>query len=285
MLSRVMIQIITIRIVTTLHNIFILARYELSRMFLTRRGLLSLLAFALVWFLVLRYAIYGAAQFFMADSPGGLIVSFFNSTIINNLMSWQIPELAVFWVISLYLLPVFCVALTADQTASDRARGTLRLLHLRTTRDGIFFGRFFGQMLVLFVLVLLALLSTLVLILLRDDSLLIPALRLSFILLVNLLLVLLPYTALMAWVSSMARSARQATLYAVIIWIICSLVTGWLSSRFPGLWGLDKVLPGAQVSGLLQLSGWNTLSLAYLPIIQTGVLLFLGRLMMQRSDW
>ncbi len=252
---------------------------------MTRRGLLSLLAFALVWFLVLRYAIYGAAQFFMADAPGGLIVSFFNSTVINNLMSWQIPELAVFWVICLYLLPIFCVALTADQTASDRARGTLRLLHLRATRDGVFFGRFLGQMLILFMLILLALMTTLVLVLLRDSSLFIPALRLSFILLVNLLLVLLPYTALMAWVSSMASSARQATLYAVIIWIVCSIVTGWLSSQFPGLWGLDKVLPGAQVSGLLQLSGWNTLSLAYLPIIQTIVLLFLGRLMMQRSDW
>lgn len=271
--------------VSILYTIFVIARYELSRMFMTRRGLLSLVAFALVWFLILRYAIYGAAQFFMADAPGGLIVSFFNSTIINNLMTWQIPELAVFWVVSLYLLPVFCIALTADQTASDRARGTLRILHLRATRDGIFFGRFVGQMLILLMLIFLALLTTIILVVFRDSALLMPALRLSFILLINLLLVLLPYTALMAWVSSMARSARQATLYAVIIWIIFSIITGWLSSRFPGLWGLDKVLPGAQIASLLQLSGWNTLSLAYLPIIQTAVLLFVGRLMMQRSDW
>ena len=252
---------------------------------MTRRGLLSLLAFALVWFLILRYAIYGAAQFFMVDAPGGLIVSFFNSTIINNLMSWQVPELAVFWAINLYFLPIFCIALTADQTASDRARGTLRLIHLRATRDGIFFGRFIGQILILFMLILLALLTTVALVLLRDATLILPALQLSLILTVNLILVLLPYTALMAWVSSMARSARQATLYAIIIWIVFSLFTGWLSSRYPGLWGLDKVLPGAQIPSLLQLSGWNTLSLSYIPIIQTIVLLGLGRLMMQRSDW
>lgn len=268
-----------------MHTFFVLARYELGRMFMTRRGLLSLVAFSLVWFLILRYAIYGAAQFFMADALGGLIVSFFNSNIINNLMSWQVPELAVFWVISLYLLPIFCVVLTADQTASDRARGTLRLLHLRASRDGIFFGRFLGQMLILLMLILIALATTVLLVMFRDSALLLPALRLAFILLINLLIVLLPYTALMAWVSSMARSARQATLYAIIVWIVCSLLTSWLSSRFPGLWGLDKVLPGAQVSGLLQLSGWNTLSLAYLPMIQTLVLLFLGRMMMQRSDW
>ena len=269
----------------TLHTIFVLARYELGRLFLTKRGLLSLLAFALVWFLVLRYAIYGAAQFFMADAPGGLIVGFFNSSIINNLMSWQIPELAVFWVISLYLLPIFCILLTADQTASDRARGTLRLLHLRATRDGIFFGRYIGQIVILILLIIVALITTVMLAVVRDSALLIPALQLSIILLVNLVIVLMPYTALMAWVSSMARSARQSTLYAVIVWIVCSIATGWLASRFPGLWGLDYVLPGAQISSLLKLSGWDTLSLAYLPLIQTAVLLFLGRLMMQRSDW
>lgn len=264
---------------------FIIARYELSRLFMTRRGLLSLLAFALVWFLILRYPIYSAAQFFMADAPGGIIVSFFNSTIINNLLSWQVPELAVLWVIALYLFPVFCVVLTADQTASDRARGTLRLLSLRAGRDTIFFGRFLGQLLILLMLTLLALLSAVALVLMRDSTLLQPSLHLSAIILVNMMLVLLPYTALMAWVSSMARSARQATMYAVIIWIVCSMLTGWLSRQFPGLSILDMVLPGAQVQSLLQLSGWNTLSLAAIPVIQTIVLLFLGRVIMQRSDW
>lgn len=268
-----------------LNTILVLARYELSRLFLTKRGLLSLLAFALVWFLILRYAIYGAAQFFMSNELGGLIVSLFNSTVTNNLMSWQVPELAVFWIINLYLLPIFSVMLTADQTASDRARGTLRLLHLRATRDGIFFGRFIGQLLILSMLILLALSSTVTLVLFRDSHLILPTMQLSLVLLVNLILVLLPYTALMAWVSAMAKSARQATLYAVIVWIIFSMFTGWLSNQYPGLWGLDKVLPGAQISDLLKLSGWDTLSLAYIPIIQTIVLLGLGRFMMQRSDW
>ena len=110
---------------------FIIARYELSRLFMTRGGLLSLLAFGMVWFLILRYPIYSASQFFMADAPGGVIASFLNSSALNNLLAWRVPEMAVFWVIALYLFPIFCVILTADQTASDRARGTLRLLHLR----------------------------------------------------------------------------------------------------------------------------------------------------------
>ena len=266
-------------------TILLIAWYELHRLFLTKRGLLSLSAFGLVWFLILRYAIYGAAQFFGVDQVGGVIASFLNSSIINNLMSWQVPELAMFWVVMLYLLPIFCVILTADQTASDRARGTLRVLHLRASRDGIFFGRFVGQLVVLFFLIVIALATTLALVMMRDSSQLFPALRLSSIVLVNLMLVLLPYTALMAWVSSMARSARQATTYAVIIWIICSILTGWLARHFPELWGLDMVLPGSQVTPLLKLSGWNTLSLAFIPLIQTGVLLFLGRMIMQRSDW
>ena len=266
-------------------SIYLLALYELKRLFMTKRGLLSLLAFALVWFLILRYAIYGAAQFFTADALGGVMISLINSVAINNLMTWQIPELAVFWLVSLYVLPIFCIVLTADQTASDKARGTLRILHLRATRDEVFFGRFLGQMLILFFLIGLALCSTIALVVLRDANLLIPVLQLSVVLLINLLIVLLPYKALMAWVSSMAKSARQSTLYAIIIWIVFSMISGWLSAKFPQLLGLDWVLPGAQISELLKLSGWNTLSLAYLPILQTLVLLLIGRFMMQRSDW
>ena len=45
------------------------------------------------------------------------------------------------------------------------------------------------------------------------------------------------------------------------------------------------ILPGSQVSSLLSLSGWKTLSLAFIPIVQTAILLFFGRMIMQRSDW
>ncbi|RVU81765.1 ABC transporter [Leucothrix sargassi] len=265
--------------------ILLIAWYELQRLFLTRRGWLTLTAFSLVWFIVLRYVIYGAAQFFSADQLGGVIASLINSRTLQNLISWQVPEIAMFWVVMLYLLPIFCVVLTADQTASDRARGTLRILHLRASRDGIFIGRFLGQLLILLLLIMMALATVLVLVMIRDASQLLPALRLSMIVLINLMLVLLPYTALMAWVSSMARSARQATTYAVIIWIVCSLLTGWLARQFPGLWIVDSVLPGSQIPSLLTLTGWNTLSLAFIPIIQAIVLLGLGRMIMQRSDW
>lgn len=268
-----------------MRSIALIAWYELHHLFLTKRGLLSLSAFALVWFLILRFVIYSAPQVLSITQMGSSATGFLNSSIINNLVTWQVPELAMFWVVMLYLLPIFCVVLTADQTASDRARGTLRVLHLRASRDAIFFGRFVGQLIVLFFLIIIALASTVVLVMMRDNSQLIASLHLCVIILVNLMLVLLPYTALMAWVSSMARSARQATTYAVIIWIVCSILTGWLSRRFPEFTILDMILPGSQVSSLLSLSGWTTLSLAYIPIIHTAILLFFGRMIMQRSDW
>ena len=269
-----------------MRSIALIAWYELHRLFLTKRGLLSLSAFGLVWFLILRYVIYNAPQVLGVTQMGSSSMGgFLNSSILNNLVTWQVPELAMFWAVMIYILPIFCVVLTADQTASDRARGTLRVLHLRASRDSIFFGRFVGQLLVLFFLIIIALATTLVVVMMRDSSLLLPALNLSAIVLVNLMLVLLPYTALMAWVSSMARSARQATIYAVIIWIVCSLLTGWLSRQFPELRILDMVLPGSQVSTLLTLSGWKTLSLAFIPIVQMAILLFFGRMIMQRSDW
>ena len=101
---------------------------------------------------------------------------------------------------------------------------------------------------------------------------------------VNLLLVLMPYIALMALLSVIARSARQATLYAIVAWIVISIAIGVIQNRYGPLPMLDWVLPGSQIGNLLRLDGWDTLSLAPIPLLHTAVLLFAGWLAMRRID-
>ena len=60
----------------------------------------------------------------------------------------------------------------------------------------------------------------------------------------NQFVVLLPYVALMACMSVLARSARQATIYAVIAWILVSLASGLVQDRFGPLPWIDWLLPG-----------------------------------------
>lgn len=261
-----------------------LAHFELIRLLFTRRGLLSILAFALIWFLILRYAIFPASRF-LAEGAGQLLLELLPGEInLRHLADWIVPELSVYWLFSLLLLPLFCIVLTADQTASDRARGTLRFLHLRATRPAIFFGRFLGQMYIQILIILITGITTFALALYRDSSLLAGGVEQFFVIVLNLALVLLPYTALMAVVSILAKSARQATIYAIILWTVILLAIRFAQSRLAELAVLDWVLPGAQIRSLMQLQHWDTLSVAYVPLIQTAVLLLIGWLIARRID-
>ena len=265
-------------------NVVTVARFELVRLFFTRRGLVTLTGFTLIWLLVLRYPIFEAVRYIGNDGFAGFLAAVVGPTSFDHLLAWPVAELAVYWVIALYLMPLFCLVLTADQTASDRSRGTLRLLVLRATRDAVFFGRFGGQLAIQLILIALTLAMTIVLVWLRQPLLIAESWSLLAIIAVNLVLVLAPYTALMATVSVIAKSARQATTYAVILWIVALTAIGWVRGHWPDLAVLDWLLPGSQIQTLLTLSGWQTLSLAPIPLLQTAVLLAIGRTLMQKSS-
>ncbi len=265
-------------------NVFLIARYELVRLLSTRRGWVSIVAFALVWLMLLYYVIFQASRVLAQDGGTGLVSSVLDMLGMDRLTSWAVPELAVYWFFGLMLLPFFCITLTADQTASDRSRGTLRFLVLRSTRWQIFFGRYFGQMLVLLLFIVASLVTTLPVVFYRDAGALPDWLALVLPVLVNLMIVLLPYTALMALVSVLAKSARQATLYAIILWIVVWFASRMIMNQLPGLEFLNWAMPGSQIRALLTSVGWDALRLAHIPLIQTLVLLLLGWWLMQRRD-
>ena len=98
------------------------------------------------------------------------------------------------------------------------------------------------------------------------------------------MIVLLPYVALMALVSVLAKSARQATLYAIILWIVVWFVSRLLMQQLPGLDFLNWVMPSSQLPVLLRTVGWDALQFAPIPILQAVVLLFAGWMLMQRRD-
>lgn len=270
--------------VSTIRNIITIAALELQRVFVTRRGLLLVLATLLVWALVLRYLIYNAAVWLADGSTGRAIGSIFNSRLIESLLTWRVAEFSVYWVVALYIFPIFCLTIAADQTASDRTRGTLRLLSLHTTRSSLLFGRFTGLMLVQALLVAITILATLGLALFRDPALLPYALDTALMVFVNVMLLLGAYTAAMALISLFAGSARQATTWAIILWIVLTALTSWIARYYPDAAVLKWFIPGAHISTLLQLNDWQTLQLAPIPILQAAMLLGIGYGLMQRRD-
>jgi len=160
----------------------------------------------------------------------------------------------------------------------------MRFLVLRASRTQIFLGRFIGQYFIQLFIILVTFLSVLALVAFNAPENVSVALADAPVVLVNLALVLMPYVALMALVSVLASSARQATLFAIVGWIVLWFLLGYIQSKFGPFPILDWVLPGSQLGSLVKLGGWDTLNLAPIPLLHTLVLLAFGWFAMHRCD-
>ncbi|SQH76391.1 conserved membrane protein of unknown function, might belong to ABC transporter [Shewanella benthica] len=266
-------------------NTLILAKFELKKLLFNPKGLVALTAFALVWMLILLYPIRGASDILLSADFRQLIAGIFGESSVDRLFQWQVAEMAIFWVAALYLFPMFSIFVSADQFASDKSRGSFRFLILRTGRDSLFFGRFIGHMLIQSLLLMLTVAATILLALSRESSLLLPALGSGLMVFINIFIILLPYTALMALLSLYANSARQATIYAILLWAVSAIVIAIVNTQLPAIGELlSWILPGAQLSMMINTQGIASLIYAPIPLIQAGVLLFLGRSYMIRSS-
>lgn len=264
-----------------LNHIRLLAQFELRRLFGTPRGFLMLAAFAVVWYVLLRYGIAQAAEQMENPEIQRFLMQGIGMLGMYQILAWQQPELMVFWLATLAILPFGVILFAADQTSSDRARGTLRFLTLRCSRSAIFLGRFVGQLLIQALLIAAALVATLVLTGWRLQTFpldcLLPALQIWL----NLLIVLAPFTALMALASAVARSTRVAISLVIVGGGALLGLLGYAIYWWPDFAVVLPFLPGAQIPELLRLAGWATLNYAWLPLMQTAVLLGLGSWMMR----
>ena len=265
------------------NQLLLISQFELKRGFTTRKGLLSLVTFAVVWYFILLYPLRFAADFLVQENGFKQDVSFLDFIGFGSLQQWPIPECGMYWQIALLIFPMLSITLTADQTCSDRERGTLRFIVVRSSRNSVFFGRFTGVLVIQALLICATAFSTLALVLYRDATLYSSALADLFVITVNLILAVLPFTAMMAALSVKVTSARQATLWAILIWTFLAGIISVFAYYLPALAFLKSLVPGYQLSDLAQLSGWRTLQLSYIPLLQSFVLLTLGRWLMTRQ--
>ncbi|MCZ4336500.1 ABC transporter permease subunit [Shewanella colwelliana] len=273
----------TVKPISSLGATLLVAKFELKKILFNTRGLVALAAFALVWFLILWYPVKQASIYLFSPDFKQFLAAIFGESSVSELFSWPVAEMAIVWIAALYLFPLFSISVSADQFASDRARGTFRFLTLRASRDTLFFGRFLGYMLIQAILLLFTLGATLILVAFRDASLLLPAISSSLFIFINIMIVLLPFTATMAILSLYANSAMRATIYAILLWAGFSIVSAILNYYLPGLdSAMQWVLPGAQLSMMINTSGLGSLAFAPIPLIQAAVLLLVGRTYMAR---
>ena len=262
----------------------VIVRDELGKLIATRRGWVALLGFTLLWGGVLVYVVLPITRLLAGAGEAGLREAVLSSLDLAALADWPAPQLAVYWLLALYLLPPFAVLVAADQSASDLARGTLRFQALRASRATLFLGRFAGQCAVQLGLVIVTLGSVLVALAMQSPERLPDALAVVPAVVLALFVSLLPFVALMALCSTLARSPRQATLFAVIGWVAVSILIGLARDAFGPQAAFEHVLPGSESSILRTLSGEAVLSRIGPPLVQTAVLLALGLLVFRRRS-
>jgi hypothetical protein len=269
----------------TLRNLWIISQFELVRLFQTPRGLMSMAAFAIIWYFILKEAIYRISQFVGIPGFKESAGDFLGQGGFTNLLEWPVAEFTVFWLFSVLLFPIFTVLISSDQTSSDRSRGTMRFITLRASRDSIFFGRFIGQLMIQALLITGILAATFGMSHWSNSLNWAEALDSAFIMGINLMIVVLPFTAMMAFFSASVRSSRLAIILAILsMGVTVGLIQLAAYHWWQKLDMLMYIIPGQQLIDLVQSNDWATLKHAWLPIAQTVVFLFLGRTVTARSS-
>jgi Cu-processing system permease protein len=260
-----------------------IAGFELVRMFLTKRGLIALAAFALVWLVILRYPIGEAVGIISSPDFEQIARDISGSIGLNKLLDWPEAEFAMYWLIALYSFPVFSLFICSDQTVGDRERGTLRFLSLRSTRFEILFGRFLGQLAVLTCLVGITLVATLAVLGFRDPSLLAGGVGRAVSIFLILIVTFAPFVALMSLINTFASSSRLSIVLAILYFTAGGIIVGLLEWQIPALSVLDYLFPGVQIE-LLAGQNLPLLSALAIPLVQTAVLLVVAQRVFARSS-
>jgi len=261
---------------------WVIARFELNRLFFSKRGWVALAAFAMTWFFIFKYLVARGADLMHSEMFKDMAESAFGGLGFGELYQLPMAELSIYWLIAIYLYPILTLTIASDQTASDRERGTLRFLTLRCSRSEILFGRFLGQILILGILTGVTLLGCWLMGSYKQPDMLLPGAVSSLNLWGHLLYALLPFVALMALFNSFLSSARQSLLLVVIFLGVAHSLVALGSYYISALALLDYAIPGNDFSQLLRTPG-QSLQAWVQPSLQSIALLALAWFISRRS--
>ncbi|TMP77550.1 hypothetical protein CWB73_19500 [Pseudoalteromonas phenolica] len=227
-----------------------ITQFELTRLFATKRGLLALAAFSMVWFMILKYPISHAVPFLNSPEFSDIAQQIAGAIGLRELVKWPEAEFAIFWIISLYSYPIFSLFISSDQTVGDRERGTLRFLSLRCTRDEILIGRFLGQLLIIILLIAATSIATLAMMTYRDTSLAPNGFFLAVKLSMQLAIIAMPFIALMAFLNIVTSSSRLSIVTAILLFTLGSGMITYLASYVSFIHALFYLFPGEQITSI-----------------------------------
>jgi len=88
------------------NHLLLICQFEIKRGFATRKGLLSLITFAVIWYFILLYPLRFAAGLVVQGNSLHQHFSFFDFIGFGSIQHWPISEFDVFWHLALMLFPI-----------------------------------------------------------------------------------------------------------------------------------------------------------------------------------
>jgi ABC-type transport system involved in multi-copper enzyme maturation permease subunit len=264
-------------------RVWAITLFELTRLFGSKRGLIVLSTFSLIWFLVLYYIIGSATDFIYTNTFKNLTYQIFGELDLLTLLEWQLPELTIYWLISAYILPFFTLIFTCDQTCSDRERGTLRFILLRSSRAELLYGRFLGQLLIISILVSITLIASLVFASFAHQEISFNSMSLALIILLKLIVITLPFIASMSLINVFVSSAKMSLVVYALLYIGIVILINLFSGLVFDVSFLLYIIPGEQIKSVVGFED-NVLNTYGIPIIQSLAYLLLAQFAFKRSS-
>ena len=241
---------------------------ELQQTFASKRGLITTGVFLAVWVLILLYPVRYAAYAMVNPDIKPFFLSALEFFGLRTLSTWPVKELAVYWVFALYNFPLFVIMVSVDQMISDRARGGLRFILLRTDRTTLLLGRMLSHIFIHSILLLSTLVICSGLVLYNDVNNAVPLIQTAPLVYVNLLLMVLPFIALMTFLSVVMKTIRSALLWTFGILFFGAFIIAMVSQYVPLAKFLVYTLPGVQLRIVANQLPLDALLLAYIPLLQ-----------------
>lgn len=265
-----------------MHAIWQICQFELTRLFLTKRGGILLVAFAVIWLIIFKYPILEAAKIVNNPSFGENLSGFSKTLNLQHLLDWNYSELAIYWIFAVFAFPISAILMSSDQLASDTNRGTLRFILLRCSRNQLLFGRFLGQLLILTSLIMTTLTTAFIMGIIREPSLVSGAIADYIFVAFHLLLIGLPFIAVTSLLNIVLKSSKLSVVMIIIIAPIFHAIISYLSSLAGPIEHLLLLLPGIQLVDMLQMPSYELSVVLMTPIIQTVIYLLLAQQILSR---
>lgn len=264
-------------------RVWVITLFELTRLFASKRGLIVLSAFSCVWFLIFYYVIGSAAEFISSENFKDIVQQGFGKFNLLTLLEWNLPELSIYWIVSAYILPFFTLMFSCDQTCSDRERGTLRFILLRSSRAELLYGRFLGQLFIVSILTMITLISSLFFALINQQTIIFSSVVLSFNVLLKLIIISMPFIASMSLINVFVKSAKMSLVVYFLIYIGAAIIINVISGFVADVSFLFYILPGEQIESIIGFEG-NHFNNYVIPLLQTIVYLLSAQYFFKRAS-